>query len=552
MPPGGGRVEGPLGHRAAERDAFDEFVPGHRVDATLRHAVEAVLRPAHPLKEGVDATRRTDLADEVDGSDVDAELERRRRHDGAQLPRPQAGLDGEATFHCHAPVVGRDGVLAELGAQQVREPLGHLPGVDEDEGRPVAADEVGERVHDLVELFGRHHSAELVGGEHDAEVEPALVADVDDGTARGPIGVRAFLARADEQAGDALDRALRGRAADARRTAPAVAGDEPVEPFEAEGEVRPALVAGERVDLVDDDRADRAEHLPTASRGDEQVERLGGRDDDVGWPAEHRGARRGRGVAVADRDAERPHVVTDLLADRADRRERRLEVLRHVDGERAQRRDVEDRGRRTGPGRGPVAQATVDGDEEGGERLARAGRRGDEGVLAAGDRRPAERLGGGGAGGEAATEPLRDRRMERVEGRAGGHETRFYGGLPLIERTFVITGWDRRIQTRCSRRSSTGVGHQRSANRQERPAAVGQPDDGAGTDSSARGQTTSTAASIARRTSGGAANGGRGSAAAGVPLTGARCRACASAGPRVWSPASRDCGRAPGGSRRDR
>ena len=181
--------------------------------------------------------RRTDLADEIDRSDVDAEFERRRRHDGAQLPRPQAGFDREAPFHCHAPVVGGDEIVAELAAQQVRKPLGHLAGIDEDEGRAVAADLVGERVHDLVELLGRHHGTELVGGEHDPEIERPLVSDVNHGAAWRAVRVRAVRARADEQAGDALDRPLGRGTADARRTRPAVPGDEPVESLEAEGEV---------------------------------------------------------------------------------------------------------------------------------------------------------------------------------------------------------------------------------------------------------------------------------------------------------------------------
>ena len=191
------------------------------------------------------------------------------------------------------------------------------------------------------------------------------------------------------------------------------------------------------MDLVDDDRADPSEHLPAAGRGDEEVEGLGGRDDDVGRTADHRSACRRGGVAVAHGDAERAHDLADLLADRDDRLERLLEVLRDVDGERPQRRDVEDRRRRQGRTRVPVAQTAVDRDEESGEGLAGTGRRGEQGVLAPGDRRPTERLGRSRPGGEGAPEPLGDGGMERVEGRAGGHATAFYGGQGENERMFV-------------------------------------------------------------------------------------------------------------------
>ena len=39
--------------------------------------------------------------------------------------------------------------------------------------------------------------------------------------------------------------------------------------------MRAALVAGQSVDLVDDDRPHACEHLPAAGRGEQQIERLG-------------------------------------------------------------------------------------------------------------------------------------------------------------------------------------------------------------------------------------------------------------------------------------
>ncbi len=107
-----------------------------------------------------------------------------------------------------------------------------------------------------------------------------------------------------------------------------------------EREVGTSLVAGQGVYLVDDDGADGAEHLAAASGGNEEIERLGRRDHDVGWSSEHGGACRRRGVAVADGDPEGPHRVADLLGDGEDRCQRPLEVLRDVDGQCPQRRDV--------------------------------------------------------------------------------------------------------------------------------------------------------------------------------------------------------------------
>ena len=59
-----------------------------------------------------------------------------------------------------------------------------------------------------------------------------------------------------EKPRDLLERPLCGRQADALRRTP----DEVLEPLEREREMRAALRSGDRVDLVDDHGAQRAEH----------------------------------------------------------------------------------------------------------------------------------------------------------------------------------------------------------------------------------------------------------------------------------------------------
>ena len=149
----------------------------------------------------------------------------------------------------------------------------------------------------------------------------------------------------------------------------------------------PRLVAGDRVDLVDDHGVDRVEDLPRL-RGQHQVERLGRRDQDVGRVAQHRRAlARGR-VAGADRHAE-------VEAEPA---QRRPQVALDVIGERLQRGDVDEPGALLASGLGGEA---VKAPEERGERLAGSGGGADQDVRAGRDRRPRALLGGG-------------RRLERV------------------------------------------------------------------------------------------------------------------------------------------
>ena len=147
--------------------------------------------------------------------------------------------------------------LAELVGETLRQPAG----VHEHERGVVLADEVGDAVDHVAHLLGRRDRFELALGQLEPEVEVALVAGVDD--LRGG-------ARADEEPGHRLDRALRGGQPDALRRPLA----DRFEALEREREVRAALVACDGVDLVDDDGLDGAEELASLRAGDEQVERL--------------------------------------------------------------------------------------------------------------------------------------------------------------------------------------------------------------------------------------------------------------------------------------
>src|SRR6185295_1540388 len=92
----------------------------------------------------------------------------------------------------------------------------------------------------------------------------------------------------------------------------------------------------------------------------------------------------------------------ELARDLRDLAQRAVEVLGDVDRERLQRGDVDDAGDVVDR-LAPLVRAVeaVDAHEEAGERLARSGGRGDEGVGAGRDVAPPARLRRGGAVGEA-------------------------------------------------------------------------------------------------------------------------------------------------------
>ena len=164
--------------------------------------------------------------------------------------------------------------------------------------------------------------------------------------------------------------------------------------------MRAALRPRHRVHLVEDHGLDAAQRFPPL-RGEQQVERLGRRDEDVGRPTQHP-------LAVALRGVARAYSHDEL---RAQARERPTEVPLDVVVQGLQRGDVEE----PQPLARPVVQP-VDPMEERGERLARPGRRLHEHVHAGCDRGPGELL----RGRRAAERPLepgprcRGERRERI------------------------------------------------------------------------------------------------------------------------------------------
>ena len=176
--------------------------------------------------------------------------------------------------------------------------------------------------------------------------------------------------------------------------------------------MRAALVRREGVDFVDDHRAGGRQHLAPGLRAEQHVERFRRRHQDVRRAAAHAlalGAGRVAGPDPgADFDIGQP-APAELLADS---RERPFQIAMDVVRQRLQRRHVDDMGLVRERRLEALSHEIVDRGQEGRERLARAGRRGDERVAAGLDRRPRFGLRGSRRR-EALGEPVRDRRMEQ-------------------------------------------------------------------------------------------------------------------------------------------
>ena len=73
-----------------QRRALDELVTAGGIQHAPGGPVSRVIGPTHPLEERGEASRRTDLADQLHRPDVDPQLEGGRGYEGPEIARPQA------------------------------------------------------------------------------------------------------------------------------------------------------------------------------------------------------------------------------------------------------------------------------------------------------------------------------------------------------------------------------------------------------------------------------------------------------------------------------
>ena len=223
-------------------------------------------------------------------------------------------LDRDPLLAGDRSVVGPDELLAGEVVEALGQPLGEATAVGEDDRAAVLADQLEDRGVDrrpdagprlrvrrgtaglLVQRQDLARRGHVLDRDDDLELERLAGAGVDD----GHLAIRPDTA---EEPRDRLERPLGRRQPDPlRRPAPLAPGDEPFQPLEAEGEVGAALRARDRVDLVDDHVLDATQDVAGLA-GEQQVQRFGGRDEDVRRPAGEVAPILGRRVAGPARDA---------------------------------------------------------------------------------------------------------------------------------------------------------------------------------------------------------------------------------------------------------
>ena len=219
-----------------------------------------------------------------------------------------------------------------------------------------------------------------------------------------------------QKAGHQLDRVLGRGKADAQRrlrsppdqgsrAQPVFSADQRVQPFQRQRQVGAALVVRNRVDLVHDHRLHRAKIVPALLRGQQNVQRLRRGYENVRRLLQHGAPLRGRCVPGAYRGPDVWAQVAALQRQLLNLPQWLLQVLLHIVAEGFKRGNVDHRGGRGQRTVDRFADQRIDTDQEGRQRLARAGGGGDQGRSALEDRGPAELL-GRGRGTKLADKPL--------------------------------------------------------------------------------------------------------------------------------------------------
>src|SRR3954452_22481782 len=132
------------------------------------------------LQQRGDGMRRGNLADQIDVSDVDAELQRRGGDERFQSSVLEARLGFETFLLRQTAVMRGDGVFAEAVAEVARDAFGHAARVDENQRRFVLDDELREAVVVVLPHLVRHDRLDFTARYFEREIDGAAMAFVDD------------------------------------------------------------------------------------------------------------------------------------------------------------------------------------------------------------------------------------------------------------------------------------------------------------------------------------------------------------------------------------
>ena len=128
----------------------------------LRGVLNLMSGPPDPLKSNRYRARRSNLTDEIDGSNIDAQLERGCGDHGLQLAGFQPFLGRQPQLARQTSVVREHGVFAETLAEMVCDSFRKAPRVHEHQRRSVLLNQRVQPVVNLLPHLVRGDRSELI------------------------------------------------------------------------------------------------------------------------------------------------------------------------------------------------------------------------------------------------------------------------------------------------------------------------------------------------------------------------------------------------------
>ena len=232
---------------------------------------------AYALHRRRDRSRRAHLAHQVDGADIDSQLQGRGRDQQPDLSILELAFSLQAKFPGEASVVSGHILRPQALAQSEGHPLHHAAGIDKDQRRPVLQGQLGQPRINIVPDGVGSHRPQLLPRHFHGQVERAMPSHLHNGYLR--------RALSGQESGDEFNGVLGGGESDTQRrlrspgdqgarTQAVFAADQRVETLQSERQVGTALVVRDGVDLIDDHRLHVAEIVPALLRRQQNVERL--------------------------------------------------------------------------------------------------------------------------------------------------------------------------------------------------------------------------------------------------------------------------------------
>ncbi len=315
-------------HAADHCGAFHELIKRGREDATLGNRAAPMAGAADALQGDGNRARRANLANQIHVADVDAQLQRRRRHEHTHFAGFQLAFRSQTQLAREAAVMRRHGLFPQALGQMVRHALGKPARIDEHQRGTMLQDERGDAIVNL--------APHLVGGDRpqfalrhfDGDVQAPPVACIHD-HGRGPV-------TPGEKLREHLDGPLRGGKADADRRA----REESFEPLERKRQMRAAFIVGDGMDFIHDHRFDIAQDGAAALGRQKDIERFWSGNQNMRRPHQHFAPFVHQGVAGAHADADFGHQQATFGGFTKNFAQRELEIFLDVVAQRLQRRDV--------------------------------------------------------------------------------------------------------------------------------------------------------------------------------------------------------------------